>query len=492
MFERITPEQAGISSKSVAEFISYLERRGVIMHSVLLMKGDKLFGEYYWKPFHRDFCHRMYSETKSYVGVAIGLLEEEGKVNLDDKFLSYFPEMIEREELGYLSELTVRELLTMQTCSYCGTWFGNPEADLFDAYINKSGMKYPSGTRWEYDSAGSEMLTRIVEKITGMSFLDYLKKKLFNEMGTFKTAEVLKTPDGYSWGGSSLLCTPRDMMSFARFVMNYGTWEGKRLMNENYLKEATKKQVSNNNGGFENSQSQGYGYQIWCTEQGGFAFNGMGCQLAICLPCKDLIFVCTADNQGNLSQKDLMFYGFFDYIANKMGKEPLQENKAGEKMLAEMTENLEIHHVSGDATSSYADKINGKTFICNQNAQKIAKFSLHFDGDKGEFRYTNAQGDKVLPFGIGKNVYGKFPQYGYSEKFAGEVTTNGHLYDCGTSAAWLSDFQLGIRCQVIDRFVGNLWMTFAFKGDAVTVSMVSNAEGFLGEYKGNFVAKIEK
>ena len=63
MFERITPEEAGISSDRIAEYIARLERRGATTHSVLMMKGDKIFAEYYWAPFHKDFLHRMYSET---------------------------------------------------------------------------------------------------------------------------------------------------------------------------------------------------------------------------------------------------------------------------------------------------------------------------------------------------------------------------------------------------------------------------------------------
>ena len=89
MFEKITPEQAGISSKTVIKFIKKLEKRGAATHGVLFMKGDKIFTEAYWKPFHKDFIHRMYSQTKSFVGIAIGLLEEEGKLSLDDKIVDF-------------------------------------------------------------------------------------------------------------------------------------------------------------------------------------------------------------------------------------------------------------------------------------------------------------------------------------------------------------------------------------------------------------------
>ena len=54
MFEKITPEQAGISSSAVEKYISVIEKYGVVPHSVLMMKGTSLFAEYYWSPFHKD------------------------------------------------------------------------------------------------------------------------------------------------------------------------------------------------------------------------------------------------------------------------------------------------------------------------------------------------------------------------------------------------------------------------------------------------------
>jgi hypothetical protein len=83
MFEKITPEQAGISSDNVTALIKLMEKRGCATHGIIMMKGGKVFAENYWAPFHQDFCHRLYSQTKSFVSVAIGLLVEEGKVKLE-------------------------------------------------------------------------------------------------------------------------------------------------------------------------------------------------------------------------------------------------------------------------------------------------------------------------------------------------------------------------------------------------------------------------
>jgi hypothetical protein len=74
MFKKVTPESCGIDSKYVEKFISQLEKRKIHMHSVMLCRGYDIFGEFYWAPFNKDFLHRMYSETKSYVSIAIGFL----------------------------------------------------------------------------------------------------------------------------------------------------------------------------------------------------------------------------------------------------------------------------------------------------------------------------------------------------------------------------------------------------------------------------------
>ena len=245
LFEKITPEQAGISSQNVERLIRFYERNGLAMHSLLFMKGDKLFGEYYWAPFTADYCHRMYSQTKSYVGVAIGLLLEDGKITLDDVVADHLKCRIDSEIHPYSKKQTIRDMLLMTTNHQQELWFSTPDMDRTHQYFCTDEITRPSGTRWAYDSAGSQVLGTLVEVVTGKSLFDYMYERIFKHLGTFKTARILKSSNGDAWADSALLCTPRDMMSFARFVMNYGKWEGKQLMSESYLKEATSAVGSN-------------------------------------------------------------------------------------------------------------------------------------------------------------------------------------------------------------------------------------------------------
>ncbi len=490
MFEKISPEQAGISSKTVEAFIKKLEKRGAITHSLLFMKGDKIFAEAYWKPFHKDFCHRQYSQTKSFVGVAIGLLEEEGKLCLDDKIVDYFPEKIDGEAHEYLKQQTIREMLTMLTVGRSSGWFVSGDPDRTHHYMNEQRAFHPSGTLWAYDSPGSQVLCALVEKLAKKPLLDYLKEKLFNEMGAFQTATVLKTPNGDSWGDSAMICTLRDMAAFGRLVMNYGVWKGKRLMNEKYLRDATSKLVNNSVGGVYSTYQEGYGYQIWRICGGGFAFVGMGDQITMCYPEKDLIFAINSDNQGSKLQREMMFTWVEEMFVDEMSDQPLPANAEAETQLQSYIDGLTLRAVKGLEDSPLRKEMNGVEYTCQKNPMGIEKFSFTFeDATKGVFRYTNAQGEKEIPFGVNYNVFGQFPQLGYSNEYGATPTTDGFTYADAVSFAWLTEREVQLRVQIVDRYFGNLTAQFAFKGDEVFAVFQKAAEHFLNEYQGSLIAK---
>ncbi len=493
MFEKITPESAGLSSDRIVKFIDRIEKRGAIMHSILIMRNGKILSENYWAPFNKDFCHRMYSQTKSYAAIGIGLLEEEGKLSLDDKVADIFPDKIDGEISEHLKAQTVKQMLTMNTVGNPVNWFYDTKnPDRTHLYFNERKVAHPSGTVWEYDSAGSQVLCAIVERLSGMPLLDYLKLKLFNKMGTFQTATILKTRNNDSWGDSALLCTTRDMASTAQLLMNGGIWEGERLINEKFVKDATSKQVCNRNKWYNTCFYHGYGYQIWRTEQNGFAFVGMGDELTIALPDRGLIFVCTADHQGtdNLIREQLV-NAFFDLIVDSLQDSPLPENKAAEERLAARTEDLKLRSAEGLEDSPFRHELNGKTYNCENNPMGITKFSFVFsdDGKTGEFRYTNAQGDKVLPFGVNHNVFGKFPELGYSNDHGGLRTTDGFMYNDAVSFCWFEEKKLMVFAQIIDRYFGLTSFVFAFRDEWATAQFSKVGEDFLESYAGELIAK---
>ncbi|MBQ7866925.1 MAG: serine hydrolase [Clostridia bacterium] len=485
---RISPAQAGVNKRHLQQLFDRFKKNGINLHSVLMARGDGLFLEHYWKPFTARTPHRMYSVTKSFVSVAVGQLAAEGKLGLDDPIIRYFPDKLPAVVPPELQKQTIRHMLMMCTCFADINWFQPGVTDRTAFYFAQKPVK-PSGTLFHYDSTGSYILSVLVERVSGMPFMDYLRRIALDRIGGFENAQMLETPDGTPWGDSALIATPRALMNFARLVMHKGQWEGKQLLDADYLTLATTKRTDNNMENKLHYNSCGYGYQFWMTYRGGFSFNGMGSQFAICVPDKDFVFVCTGDNQLAAEKMNaLIFDSVFECIVDHMTDEPLPEE--GPFELSETGLPVAL----GETSSAFTDEINGRWFECMDNPMQISRFRLDFDGmGKGVFTYINPQGEKRLPFGMGENEMGFFPQLGYSDWRGNVHEITGFRYCCAASAAWAEPQTLRLNVWIIDRYFGQLVISFGFADtDTVGVRMVKKAEDFLTEYEGWMTAYSPK
>lgn len=479
--KRITPEAAGISSRQLKKFYDFLDACNLSTHSVIMSRGGKIFTECYYEPFGADFLHRMYSVSKSFVSIAVGFCIQDGLLALDDTMDKFFPEHLAADG-AIVHKTTIRELLSMKTDQKGVNWFKKHPDDRSRVYFESPAGK-KSGTLFDYDSSGSYMLCVIVEKLTGKPFLKYLQEKVLDDIGFSKDAYCIKAPGGYSFGDSGVMCTSRDLHLFARFVLNGGVWNGKRYLNEEYIRAATDMKVCTSDYGFFDHGSYGYGYLFWGAPDGCFSMLGMGNQVALCDPKHDFIFVINSDNQGNTRGYEQIFTALYIYIIDELG-DPLPENAEENAILEESLKNKKLFCLKGAKTSPFAEKINGATFICNENPMDIKHFCLEFDGDEGVFHYENATGAKSLRFGFGHNVFMPFPEEGYSDLTANEYAP-GNFYASAISADWCEEQTLRIRVQIIDKYFGNLAILIAFKNETeASVRMSKTAEDFLLEYNG--------
>ena len=92
LFETVTPESLGIPSGSIVRFLEKMKTYEFPLHSYIVTRHGKIAAEGYTPPFGPDVKHRMYSVSKSFTSVAIGMLITEKKLRLDDTAASFFPE----------------------------------------------------------------------------------------------------------------------------------------------------------------------------------------------------------------------------------------------------------------------------------------------------------------------------------------------------------------------------------------------------------------
>lgn len=470
-----SPESVGISSRAVLRFLERIDRQRTCMHGFLLVRGGQVAAEGYWAPYSAASMHRMYSVSKSVVSLAIGLMSDEGRLHLDDPVIKYFPDKTPQNVHPWIADSTIRDLLMMAT-AHTSTTYTPDDSDWAWTFFNKP-PSHPPGTIFAYDTSATVVLTAIVERISAVPFLEYMRPRLLEPMGFSNESWCIETPEGTSWGGSGVICTLRDMAKLAWLCMNGGRWDDQQLISEQYVTEATSRQIDNSLSG-----NVGYGYQIWREQCNGFGFRGMGSQLALAFPDKKFLFTCIADTQGagptGTGIREAMWQELYDSLSDK----PLPEDPEGYALLQEKISQLTILPQDGKPTSSLAQAVDGVWYEMRENPMGITRMRVRFDGDEGVWEYTNAQGENSLRFGLGRKVADKFPQRNYFGRRIG--TSPGVPYECLSSAAWVEEHKLNVLIYITDDYLGTLKMTFAFKGNEISVFMTKAAEWFLEEYQG--------
>lgn len=489
------PEEVGISSEKILEYIKILQDHQLSIHNIIISKGDNIVFEKYWAPYHADYKHRMYSASKSFVSIAIGFLEQDGLIQLDDPICKYFPKELENQPDEYMRNQTIRHMLMMSTAKPHAYWFDARPTDRVAAYFaNTQPYTRPSGTIFEYDTNGSFVLGALVERLVGKPFMEYLQEKLFCKIGVSKDAYCLKCPGGHSWGDSAVMCTGMDFWKTARFTLNKGKWNGEQILNEKYIVDATSKQIIEDDilmiAAPGEYSTFGYGYQFWRARDNSYYFNGAGCQFAFCSPDSDMIMVCNADTQGVINAKSIVMNNYFDLVENTAKDEPLPDNPAAYQRLMDETKDLKLAVLPGEYHSDTAKEISGLTYTLNENPMGITKMQITFEGNRGVLKYTNAQGDKEIAFGMGYNEFGLFPEDGYSDEVA-SVPAPGNKYKCASSGTWLEERKLYIKVQIIDKYLGSLQIVIGFKKDGFGMFMRGVAEDFLLTYTGFAAGEVK-
>lgn len=472
------PEQLGIPSKAISRFIRRLETKRLCMHSALLLRHGRIAAEAYWKPFDADFKHRMYSTSKSFVSVAVGILIGEGKLSLDDRVVDFFPEYRDESLSPYTAATTVRDLLMMTTpftdCNYF------PSMDWTEAFFKMPATHLP-GKSYRYDTLATVMLCILVRRVSGVEFVEYLRERLFRPAGMSEDIWCIQSPCGHDWGGSGVLCTTRDLAKFALVCMNGGRAGGEQLIPARYIADATSCLVDNAVSTSDPEHQFGYGYQFWRTRHG-FACRGMGSQLAICDPEADLILITTADTQAVPSGCALIYDALWEEIYPYLTDGALPADADSHRELCECLSGLSLLTVEGSMTSPMAVEVSGRTYTLTENAMHMRNIRFTFVDDEGRITYENDTGRHELGFGFGWQSEQEFPETHYDGKRI--HTPLGRGYTCHTSAAWKLDNSLVLYCYATDWYFGTLKMNFVFDGDTVTIQSEKFAEMFFTEYQG--------
>jgi CubicO group peptidase (beta-lactamase class C family) len=196
-----------VAEKRIPGAVGLIARRGKIAYQEAFGMADIEAG----KPMQLDTIHRIYSMTKPITSVAVMMLYEEGKFQLNDPVAKYLPEFA-KMQVGVEEKdpqtgkpvlktvpakrpVTIRDLLR-HTAGLTYGFFGNTLVDQeyrkarilsdqnlaeFVTHLTRIPLLYEPGTRWNY-SVSVDVLGRLVEVLSRKSFDQFLQERIFNPL----------------------------------------------------------------------------------------------------------------------------------------------------------------------------------------------------------------------------------------------------------------------------------------------------------------------
>jgi CubicO group peptidase (beta-lactamase class C family) len=280
------------------------ERQYGATRAILVSHRGRLVAERYYDS-HVDDRAEVRSVTKSVMATLVGAALREGRIpNIDATLGELLPQY--RSIMNARTErITVRQLLT-QTAGYTDKQVNDTVPDRPTVpQLLKPGPQNPPGAGFEYQDGGPHLLSAVIAKVTGQTALDYARRVLFEpldiqtrpayqgslfdvnkpEIEKIKTFGWLRDHEGIHCGSFGLKLTVRDMVKLGELYRQGGIYNGRRILDESFVRDATQAQ-SGDLPGFD------YGYLWWVTPIGttpAYSAIGLYGQLVVVVPSRELV-----------------------------------------------------------------------------------------------------------------------------------------------------------------------------------------------------------
>ncbi len=457
---RISPEAAGIAPEAVLAFIDAVEQRLGGLHSFMLLRHGSVAAEGWWAPYAPYIPHVLYSLSKSFASTAVGFAVAEGRLTVDDRVVSFFPDELPSRVDDNLAAMRVKDLLTMSTGhdqDATGRVLAAADGDWVRAFLSLP-VEHAPGSKFVYNSAATYMLSAIVQKLAGMRIVEYLRPRLFDPLG-IEGAIWDTCPRGIDTGGWGLRLKTEDIARFGQCYLQKGKWGGRRILPLAWLNEATCKQVSNGDGG-ASDWAQGYGYQFWRCRHNAYRGDGAFGQYCVVMPEQDAVLAITSGVSNMQTVLDAVWENLLPGMAGPAAGAAVD--------LRQRLAHLEVGAPEGCPTCAAAGRVSGKTYRLDANPLNLESVLFAFSpdgcsvtvwGDGREWMLRSGHGnwrEGALPPTTNPSALGAPP--------AGKIAVRG---------AWTSDDTYTMRiCYVETPQVETL--TFRFSDEEVSISKSFN------------------
>ena len=288
------------SLESVAKSASQLPR----LKSLLVSHRGNLVLERYFNGARATQLANIKSASKSVISALVGIAIAQGHIpSVDQLAAAYLPELAADKD-PMKRGMCIEDLLTMRSGleSTSGRGYGAwVQSKNWVSYVIRRPLIDPPGTRVEYSTGSSHLLSAIITKATKMSTWQFAQEELAKPLG-FSLAKWPTDPQGIYFGGNEMLMTPRQMIEFGELYLNDGKLGDRQIIPKNWIE---KTQVGRGRSRWGSDREYGYGF--WIREFNGhksYYAWGYGGQFVFIVPAKDLVIVTTSRSDVSRERRD--------------------------------------------------------------------------------------------------------------------------------------------------------------------------------------------
>jgi CubicO group peptidase (beta-lactamase class C family) len=296
----VAANQAPASFESAAKAAAALPR----LKSLLVSHQGSLVLERYYNGARAAQPANIKSASKSVIAALVGIAVSKGHIrSIEQPIADYFPELAKDPE-PKKREITIEDLVTMRSGldSTSGRQYG--------AWVrSKNWVRYAlaqplidqPGTRVEYSTGTSHLLSAILTKATKRSTWQFAQEELAKPLG-FTLARWPQDPQGIYFGGNDMLMTPRQMIAFGELYANGGRRGDRQLVPKQWVDKA-----DDGVGRSRWGSDREYGYGFWIRDFAGhksYYAWGYGGQFIFIIPSLDLVVVTTSRSDVSTERRD--------------------------------------------------------------------------------------------------------------------------------------------------------------------------------------------
>jgi hypothetical protein len=345
----------------------------------MFLRHGKVIAEGWWNPYKPGFKHTLYSTSKSFTATAIGFAVSEHLLSVDDKVISFFPNALPDTVGPFLSDMRVKDLLSMSAGQDPDPTF---KTVVSDSNWVKSFLAVPvvhePGTKFLYNTLATYMLSAIVQKVTGEKVIDFLKPRLFEPL-SIEGMDWEVDPKGINTGGWGLRLRTEDMAKFGQLFLQKGRWNDKQLLPVSWIDNATSLKIYQAPDAAQSRKDssdwlQGYCYQMWRCRHNCYRADGAFGQYIIVMPDEDAVIAITSETGDMQDELNLVW----EYLLPAIKPGKLSENSSLSEVLRKQLASLELPLPVTGNSSSVISQISGKTFLFETNKIHLTGMNLQF------------------------------------------------------------------------------------------------------------------